>query len=182
MTEILDVVNERDEVTGQMERAELHRQGLIYRSVHVQFYTPAGDIILQRRSMSKATYPGCLTTTVSGHVESGMTYYDTALKETHEETGIVIDPTKLSDLGKVYFEHPHHEGTRGNAMKGLYAYLYNGALDQLQIEAGEADGFEVFTFDEFRKAVKTDPSDFVMLLSMKPGQEMIDKIEKLYVN
>ena len=40
--EIFDVVNERDEVVGQQPRSEVHRLGLMHRSVHVLVFNAAG--------------------------------------------------------------------------------------------------------------------------------------------
>src|SRR5690349_1257950 len=101
MSELLDIVNDRDEVVGQAERDEAHRLGLVCRLVYVYFYTEDGHIILQKRSMTKKNDAGKLTTTVSGHVASGQSYLEAAVREAHEETGVEIDISKLTDLGVV---------------------------------------------------------------------------------
>lgn len=99
MSEILDIVNEHDEVIGQAERDEVHRKGLLCRLVYVCFYTSTGEIILQKRSLAKKNDPGKLTTAASGHVSSGQTYLMAAVRESLEETGVVIDERDLVDLG-----------------------------------------------------------------------------------
>lgn len=179
MAEILDVVNERDEVIGQAERDEVHKTGLMCRMAYVCFYTVNKEIILQRRSLSKKSHPGKLTTTVSGHVASGDTYHETAIKETFEETGVVIDPAKLTDLGVVHANYIENETYLSNAMRALYAYQYDGDIYDLKVENGEGAGFELMAIDEFKQRSKSNPEEFVTLVVDQHGQEMIRKIEEL---
>ena len=56
--DIFDVVNERDEVIGQQPRGEVHRLGLMHRAVHVLVFNAAGEVFLQKRSMTKDRQPG----------------------------------------------------------------------------------------------------------------------------
>lgn len=99
MAELLDIVNEKDEVIGQVERDDASGVKHIYRTVFIGFYTSDKRIILQLRSQVKIYNPGKLTTTVSGHVESGYSYDEAAIKEGFEETGVVIDLSKLEKVG-----------------------------------------------------------------------------------
>jgi len=51
--EVFDVVNEADEVIGQTHRGEAHRDPrLIHRSVQILIFNHAGELLLQRRSLS----------------------------------------------------------------------------------------------------------------------------------
>lgn len=142
MSEILDVVNEKDEVIGQSERDEVHRVGLLCRLVYVCFYTSDGKVILQKRSASKKNDPGKLTTTVSGHVASGQNYLEAAMREGFEETGLEIAANDLRDLGVVRADY-----VQGNylsyAMRGLFAYKFNGNIADLKIEDGDGAGFTI---------------------------------------
>lgn len=85
--EMLEVVDENDNVIGFETRAKIHREGLLHREIHVWFLTPEGEIVFQHRAKDKDTYPDKLDATVGGHVESNMSYEDTAIKECKEETG-----------------------------------------------------------------------------------------------
>jgi isopentenyldiphosphate isomerase len=91
--EIFDVVNERDEVIGQQERGEVHRLGLMHRAVHVLVFNAAGQIFLQKRSMSKDRQPGLWDSSASGHVDAGEAYDACAVRELHEEIGLQLDAT-----------------------------------------------------------------------------------------
>ena len=85
--EILDVVNERDEVTGRERRSEVHRRGLSHRAVHVLVFNARGELFLQKRSMSKDTFPGVWDSSASGHLDTGEEYDTAAARELREELG-----------------------------------------------------------------------------------------------
>lgn len=91
MAEYLNIVNENDEIIGQETRENIHKQGLLHHEVHVHFITPNKEIIFQHRAKDKDFYPDLLDATVGGHVEIGDTYEKTAIKETREETGLIIN-------------------------------------------------------------------------------------------
>ncbi len=86
--EIFDIVNDRDEVIGRMPRARVHREGLKHRAVHVLVFNGRGEIFLQKRSMTKDTFPGAWDSSASGHVDSGEDYDACAARELGEEIGL----------------------------------------------------------------------------------------------
>ncbi len=90
MAELFDVVDEQDNVLRQETRAEVHRQRLRHRAVHVLVFNPAGEVYLQRRSAQKDTYPLRWTTSCSGHVDAGEDYDTAVVRELTEELGIKI--------------------------------------------------------------------------------------------
>lgn len=86
--EIFDVVNERDEVIGQMPRGEVHRQGLRHRAVHLMVYDRRGQVFLQKRSLQKDCFPGAWDSSAAGHLDSGESYDACVLREAREELGL----------------------------------------------------------------------------------------------
>lgn len=168
MTEILDIVNENDEVIGQIDR-DKKNDSYIIRVVFIGFYTYDKKIVLQKRSMQKKNNPGKLTASVSGHVESGMSYEDTAVKEALEETGVAVDPDKLVSLG-VFLED--------NVMRAVFAYPFDGSIDDLKIEEGEGDGFVLMDVSELRRKREESPETFTPFILSKPGKLLLDYIEQ----
>jgi isopentenyldiphosphate isomerase len=98
--EIFDVVNERDEVIDRRSRNEVHRLGLMHRAAHVLVFNTAGQLFLQKRSMSKDRQPGLWDSSASGHVDSGEEYDACAVRELQEEIGLKlqIPPQRLFKL------------------------------------------------------------------------------------
>jgi len=98
--EIFDVVNERDEVIGRRTRAEVHRDGLMHRAVHVLVFNSRGQVFLQKRSMTKDRQPGLWDSSASGHLDSGESYDACAVREVREEIGLELagPPQRLFKL------------------------------------------------------------------------------------
>src|SRR6266850_2312586 len=98
--EIFDVVNERDEIIDRRPRSEVHRLGLMHRATHVLVFNSAGQVFLQKRSMSKDRQPGLWDSSSSGHLNSGEDYDACAMRELHEEIGIRLEspPVRLFKL------------------------------------------------------------------------------------
>jgi isopentenyl-diphosphate delta-isomerase type 1 len=95
--DIFDVVNEHDEVIDARPRSFVHANGLLHRAVHVLVFNSKGEIFLQKRSMKKDREPGVWVSSCSGHVDSGETYDETAVRELQEEIGLRVKtpPQKL---------------------------------------------------------------------------------------
>ena len=107
MSELFDVVDEHDRVLRRETRAEVHRQRLLHRAVHILVFNALGEVYLQRRSAKKDTYPNRWTTSCSGHVDAGEDYDIAAVRELAEELGLKAKGT----------EAPRHQGTEGKPTK-----------------------------------------------------------------
>jgi isopentenyldiphosphate isomerase len=88
--EIFDIVNEHDEVIGRLPRPQVHREGHKHRAVHVLIFNKRGEIFLQKRSMTKDTFPGAWDSSSSGHVDCGEDYDACAVRELGEELGLAV--------------------------------------------------------------------------------------------
>ena len=86
--EIFDVVDEHDQVIGRNTRSEVHRLGLRHRAVHVLVYNSKGELFLQKRSMTKDTFPGAWDSSAAGHLDCGEDYDACAIREMREELGL----------------------------------------------------------------------------------------------
>lgn len=172
MSEMLDIVNEHDEVIGTLERSEVSKRGLGCRIVAVLFYRPNGEVILQRRHHTKSM-PGKLTTTVSGHVESGKTYDETAVKETKEETGVRLEIDQFTNLGALYYD-----STNGMRWAGIYLHEYHGDLERLVVEENEGAGFVSVPLDTLERAVTEEPSEYTPLVTSGFGKLLLSEVSK----
>ncbi len=86
--EIFDIVDQRDRVIGKATRGEVHKDpSLIHRSIAILVYRN-DELFLQKRSMTKDAFPGVWTCSVAGHVDSGESYEEAAIREMQEELGI----------------------------------------------------------------------------------------------
>lgn len=139
---ILEIVNEEDMVIGVRERADIHTLGLRHREVHVWFVTDQNDVIFQRRSATKDTFPSLLDATVGGHVEIGQTYEQAALMEIEEEAGLTISRDQILPLMRLKIQEVDTAGHKKNApFRQIYWLRYHGKAEDLQIEKDDGAGF-----------------------------------------
>ena len=178
MSEILDIVNNNDEVIGQAERDEVHRIGLVCRLAYVCFYTAEREVILQKRSDTKKNDAGKLTTTVSGHVASGQDYLEAAVRETLEESGIEVEASDLTSLGVVRADYVQG-AYLSNAMRGLFAYKFEGSVADLKVEELDGDGFVKLSIEELEQQLDSEPEKFATVLTDKVGRDLVQGIKKL---
>lgn len=86
--EIFDVVDDADRIVRQERRSVVHAENLLHRAVSIFVLKPDGRMLLQLRSDSKDQYPGCYTSSASGHVDSGEDYKTAAVRELSEELSL----------------------------------------------------------------------------------------------
>jgi isopentenyl-diphosphate delta-isomerase type 1 len=99
--ELFDVVDREDRVIGQAPRREVHAKNLLHRATHVVVHDAAGKLFLQRRSMTKDTFPGCWDSSCSGHLDAGENYLEAARRELGEEIGLHDETLPLRPLVKL---------------------------------------------------------------------------------
>ncbi|MBK8802662.1 MAG: NUDIX domain-containing protein [Fibrobacteres bacterium] len=102
--EMLDVLDEQGRVVSTATRQEVHALGLLHRAVHILVIGTDGRLLLQKRSASKASWPGLWDTSVGGHVCAGEAPLESALRECREELGISVDANELEPLGRYLFD------------------------------------------------------------------------------
>jgi len=90
--EILDIVDEMGNPTGQtVERDIAHEEGIMHRTSHVWLVRKKQgriQVLLQKRSETKESFPGCYDISSAGHIPAGMGFVESAIKELEEELGI----------------------------------------------------------------------------------------------
>ncbi|MFK7993451.1 MAG: NUDIX domain-containing protein [Granulosicoccus sp.] len=101
MTEWLDIVDTEDRVVGRETRARVHAEGHLHRSSHIVLFNARGEVFVQLRSISKDSGPGLWDTSAAGHVDSGETYLDCAIRELQEELGVTVRADALTEITKL---------------------------------------------------------------------------------
>jgi 8-oxo-dGTP pyrophosphatase MutT (NUDIX family) len=86
--EILDIVDENDQVVGQLPRGQVYAEGLRHRSVFIQARDADGRLFVHRRTPTKLVFPSLYDMFVGGVVGAGESYDDAALREAEEELGV----------------------------------------------------------------------------------------------
>jgi isopentenyldiphosphate isomerase len=149
------VVDENDKVIGEEDKKTIREKGLICRIVRILVLDSDGNLFLQKRGPLKETWPNCWDQSVGGHVETGESYYQAAVRETKEELRIV--GVKLKEIEKFYLETPF-DGFQIRQFNMLYTTVFDG---EIKVNDKEISAGEWFEKDYLENWIKDSPEEFV---------------------
>jgi mevalonate kinase len=134
--ELFIVVDRADNILGYKTRYECHHNAsLIHRTVGVFIWNDKGQLLLQKRSMTKDMEPGLWGISCAGHVTKGQTDEEAVRRELQEELGINM---ALTPIGKFIVED---KVETERAM--LYKGLHNGPFTPHPEEVDEVAFFDI---------------------------------------
>ena len=86
--ELLDLVDEKDQVVGEVWKSKAHKNpSLLHREVAVIIFDGKNRILFQKRSNNKKINPSIWAESCAGHVPKGMKPLNAAHMELQEELG-----------------------------------------------------------------------------------------------
>ena len=86
--ELLVLVDEQDREVGTSSKLAAHREGRLHRAVSVVLRDGAGQVLLQRRALTKYHSAGLWSNTCCGHPRPGESPVDAASRRLRAELGI----------------------------------------------------------------------------------------------
>lgn len=96
MEELIDVLDENGNKTGKIvTRTQIHKEGLWHKIVVIAIIDKNGRLLMQQRAKDKAKNPLKWDVSSAGHVSSGQTSIESAIRETQEELGIEVNEKEL---------------------------------------------------------------------------------------
>ena len=97
--ELLDVLDDNGLKTGiTKDKDEIYKTGEWFRSVHIWIVNDNNELLLQKRSPYKTTFPNLWAVSVSGHVMAGETSIQAVIREVKEELDIDINSNQCKYL------------------------------------------------------------------------------------
>ncbi len=167
--EYLDVCTEDGRPTGKtVSRDDAHRDGIMHRTAHVWIVREKKggyDILLQKRSMEKESFPGMYDTSSAGHIPAGEEPLRSALRELKEELGISAEPDQLAFAGtfRIRYEKEFHGRLfRDNEITWVYVYSAPVEVNALVLQASEVDEARWFDLEEVWAEIQTSRDRFCM--------------------
>jgi isopentenyl-diphosphate delta-isomerase len=156
--EYVILVNEKDEVTGTMEKMQAHREGLLHRAFSVFIFNENGEVLLQQRALHKYHSPGLWTNTCCSHPRVGETVEQAAHRRLMEEMGFDCALSYLTSfIYKVEFEAGLYEHELDHVFKGLYT-------GEVSPNAEEVAAYQWFSWDQLLADTATHPERYTYWL------------------
>ena len=161
--EYIDVLDKNSNPTNEVKtRGEVHKRGYYHLAVHIWLMNSNGELLVQLRSKNKESHPGMWDISVAGHVASGQTSLEAALREANEELGIKIEKEELKFLFRYQLKKILRED-----------YINNGFFDVYILEKD---------IPESKIGVQEEEVDEVKYIRYKDLQKEINNKNPLYVN
>jgi isopentenyl-diphosphate Delta-isomerase len=121
--EFVILVDEQDNETGRMEKMEAHEKALLHRAFSIFVFNDAGQMMLQRRALSKYHSPGLWTNTCCSHPRPGESLGAATQRRLAEEMGFRCPLEKaFSFIYKAAFDH----GLTEHELDHVFTGTYNG--------------------------------------------------------
>ncbi|SCY10369.1 NUDIX hydrolase [Butyrivibrio sp. INlla14] len=150
--EYFDITDDNGIPTGGIvSRSEAHEKGIPHRTAHIWIVRKDEDayqVLLQKRSAEKESFPGMFDTSSAGHIQAGDDPLESAQRELHEELGIRANEGDLSFVGKFHIKYEmefHGKLFNDNEVAFVYVYEKPVDIDSLVLQKEEVD--EVRWFD-----------------------------------
>jgi len=181
--ELLDIRDLNGRTTGEVkDRKKVHEEGDVHGTSHVFILRenqedPGGlpELLLQKRSEGKDSFPGCYDISSAGHIPAGDDYLESAIRELEEELGIKAVPEELTFIG-------FHEGYAKETFYGRpfinheisKVYIYTGSVDikKLKLQKEEVEAVKWMGLQECLEKVRKGDPAYILF----PGElKMIEK-------
>lgn len=181
--EYLDELTRDGKKTGRtVEREVAHREGILHGTSQIYIYRIKNgniQILLQRRSPDKDSYPGCLDISCAGHVPSGLTYEENALKELSEELGLTLDMSRLDFIGifrttkkTVFYGKPFHD----EQLSAVYSSELDLEAEKISFQKEEIS--EVLWMDSDEILSRLEQGDKEFCLNMERFYKILSFIKE----
>ena len=161
MEEIFDVTDDNGFPVGRtVTRSEAHDKGISHRTAHTWIVRKAGgsyEVLLQKRSANKESFPSMYDTSSAGHIQAGDDPLESAQRELFEELGIKAYEGDFTFAGKFHIKYEmefHGKMFRDNEV--AFVYVYEKPVDEtkLVLQTEEVEEVKWFNIDEVLEGCK----------------------------
>ncbi len=150
--EFFDITDDNGIPTGEtISRSEAHDKGIPHRTAHIWIVRKSGDsyqVLLQKRSAEKESFPSMYDTSSAGHIQAGDEPLESAQRELFEELGIRANEGDLTYAGKFHIKYAmafHGKMFRDNEV--AFVYVYEKPVDETKLVLQTEEVEEVKWFD-----------------------------------
>jgi isopentenyldiphosphate isomerase len=122
-------------------------------AVHIWLINSENKLLIQKRSLNTEISSGFWTISASGHVKSGETTLQTAIKETKEELGIDIKEKEIK-LFTTYVKSKEYidKGIKDNEFNIIFIVCKN--INDFNIDKKEVEKIRFASISEIQELIK----------------------------
>ncbi|MBN1576972.1 MAG: NUDIX domain-containing protein [Chitinispirillaceae bacterium] len=143
-------------------RSIAHTKGLWHRTVHVWIRNRGGELLFQKRSSTKETFPCLWDISAAGHISAGDSSRGTAVREMREELGISIESNALRFLFTLrhYYISPDNS-IKDNEITDVYLYTVPVEEEEVTPDPEEVSGVVYYSIITLKRLLSEKKELFV---------------------
>mgnify|MGYP000721309839 CR=1 FL=1 len=176
--EYLDIVDEQGQPTGEIiSRTLAHTEGIRHRTAHIWIVRRENEhfqVLMQKRAMSKDSFPGKYDTSSAGHIQAGDEPLASGLRELAEELGIHAKPEDLAFAGchsrKFCKKNFTEKSSGNNEIAFVYVYQQPVNIETLVLQKEEVESVRWFDLEETYQNCQNRNTQFCAPV---PGLEVV---------
>jgi isopentenyl-diphosphate delta-isomerase len=154
MKEEVILINEANEVIGQMEKMEAHQKGLLHRAFSVFLFNEKGEWLLQKRANTKYHSSGLWTNSCCGHPRPGEDIVSAAQRRLNEELGIQASL-------QVQFEFQYQTNFDNLLTENEWDYVLLGKTEASPLSnPDEVDDWKWISPEAVQEQIQLNPEQF----------------------
>jgi isopentenyl-diphosphate delta-isomerase len=148
------LVDQDDKAIGIMEKMEAHRKGLLHRAFSVMLYNSHGEILLQKRALSKYHSGGLWSNACCSHPLPGESMEEATSRKLKQEMGI--------DLKTEYaYKFIYRTTLDSELIEHECDHVYIGIFDgEPLINTHEVEDWKFVSPEQLRKEVTASPQNY----------------------
>ena len=148
------LVDVHDKQIGLMPKLEAHEKGVLHRAFSVFIFNNKGELMLQRRALSKYHSPGLWTNTCCSHQRDGESNILAAKRRLNEEMGFV---TELIEKTSFVYKANFDNGLTEHELDHIIVGKYNHSP---VINSSEVDSWKWMSMEDIRNNINDQPHNY----------------------
>ena len=171
MQEIVILVGEADNEVGRAEKLEVHQKGWLHRAFSVFIFNSSGQLLLQKRALSKYHSGGLWSNACCGHPRPGEETGAAAKRRLWQEMGIDCEVEEIYGfIYKTEFEN----GLIENEYNHIFVGHYNLPS---AINTDEAEEWKFVDINWVREDIKNNQDHYTFWFK-KCFEEVMERAQK----
>lgn len=152
--DLVILVNENDEVLGEMEKMEAHRKGVLHRAISVLVFNSKGEWLLQQRAAHKYHSSLLWSNTACTHPMIGEDTIISAHRRLKEEMGM------QSPLKKA-FSFQYKAELDGDMIEHELDHVFIGNTENVpKVNPEEVESYRYISTTDLESEITTNPNEF----------------------
>lgn len=148
------LVDQHDNALGTMEKMEAHQKGVLHRAFSILLFNSKGEVLLQKRALTKYHSGGLWTNTCCSHPLPGESMEDATQRKLKHEMGIDVS-TEFAY--KFIYQAPLDK----NLIEHEYDHVFIGTFDGVpSINTEEVEAWKYVDLTTLRNDIRKNPEAY----------------------